>query len=735
MNGAELVRLITNALFLVVFVGALRTALRERSRTSVDATILFGALAFVIAQSQIAALLGTQLPAALGLVSAVLLLALPYLQLRLVDDFAGVRPLLLRVCLGGFVAGLAAVVVGLLQLVVLPAALPVIVVGALVYFVGFCAYAGFVLIREARLAKGVARNRMAAAATGAIALSLTLIAALTSTIVGPAASSVASMVLSLCSALAYLVAFAPPVLLKRAWREPALRSFLTRAAAISPHDPPQTLLRGLEVAIARAAPGQSARIGLVDETTGALTIGNDEDLLASAEIMAGVYDTQTPRFVRTAAGATLAAPITGRGRRIGVLAVMGRRAPLFATDDLDLVQLLAEQAAIVLDGARLYGDLASANSELSQATRVKSEFLANMSHELRTPLNAILGFSGLLSEQASGAMNDKQKRFLRNIHEAGEHLLELINDVLDLSRVEAGKLELRPEVLTLDVLLEPVTAAGRAAGQAKGVLYTTEAPDAVPIFLDPTRVRQILFNLVSNAVKFTSGGGHVTLRALIEGRELRFEVADTGVGIPEAARERMFGVFERFHEGRTEATGTGLGLALTKRLVEQMNGSISFESEEGKGTTFSVGLPDVVAEQVTGERILVVDDERHDADLIVAVASSVDLRAEIVRGLAGTEDALSRGRPLGVVLDLRLPDGRGEQFLGRLKTDPAFADVPVIVVTVEAEPATALALGADDYLTKPIDRVRLESWLRRVAQRRVEQTQAKPRRELAHSPR
>ncbi len=437
MNGAELVRLVTNALFLVVFVGALRTALRERSRTSVDATILFGALAFVIAQSQIAALLGTQVPPALGLVSAVLLLALPYLQLRLVDDFAGVRPLLLRICLGGFVAGIAAVVIGLLKLVVLPAALPVIVVLALIYFVGFCAYAGFVLIREARMAKGVARNRMVAAAMGAIALSLTLIAALTSTIVGPAASSVASMILSLCSALAYLVAFAPPVLLKRAWREPALRSFLTRAAAISPHDAPQTILRGLEVAITRAAPGQSARIGLLDETTGALAIGNDDELLASAEVMAGVYERQTPRFVRTAAGATLAAPITGRGRRIGVLAVMGRRAPLFATDDLDLVQLLAEQAAIVLDGARLYGDLASANSELSQATRVKSEFLANMSHELRTPLNAILGFSGLLSEQLADSMNDKQKRFVRNIHEAGEHLLELINDDGD-SRLPAA---------------------------------------------------------------------------------------------------------------------------------------------------------------------------------------------------------------------------------------------------------------------------------------------------------
>src|SRR4030081_3158241 len=164
MNGAELVRLVTNALFLVVFVGALRTALRERSRTSVDATILFGALAFVVAQGQIAAVLGTQLPAALGVVAAVLLLALPYLQLRLVDDFAGVRPIALRVCLGGLLLGIGATVVGALQLVVLPAALPIIVAVALLYFVGFCTYAGVVLIREARTAKGRARKPGGAAA-------------------------------------------------------------------------------------------------------------------------------------------------------------------------------------------------------------------------------------------------------------------------------------------------------------------------------------------------------------------------------------------------------------------------------------------------------------------------------------------------------------------------------------------------------------------------------------------
>src|SRR5439155_25558679 len=140
-----------------------------------------------------------------------------------------------------------------------------------------------------------------------------------------------------------------------------------------------------------------------------------------------------------------------------------------------------------------------------------------------------------------------------------------------------------------------------------------------------------------------------------------------------------------------------------------------------------VGLAGAGTGQVVGGGLLVVGDERHDADLIVAVVASMDLRAEVVRSLGGTEDALARGRPLGVVLDLRLTDGRGEQFLGRLRTDPALADVPVIVVTVEADPATTLALGADDYLTKPIDRVRLENWLRRLRQRGIDRARTNGR--------
>jgi CheY-like chemotaxis protein len=166
-----------------------------------------------------------------------------------------------------------------------------------------------------------------------------------------------------------------------------------------------------------------------------------------------------------------------------------------------------------------------------------------------------------------------------------------------------------------------------------------------------------------------------------------------------------------------------------------MRGVITFESAEGTGTTFFIRVPDAVTEPLSGERIVVVEDERHDADLIVAVAASLDLRAEVVRGLAGTEEALRRGLPLGVVLDLRLPDGRGEDFLRRLKADPVSAEIPVIVVTVEAEPKQALALGADDYLTKPIERVRLERWMRRLVREDGRGTGSRARRTLAPSSR
>src|SRR5712691_3136203 len=431
---------------------------------------------------------------------------------------------------------------------------------------------------------------------------------------------------------------------------------------------------------------------------------------------ARVYAAQSD--LATELGLPLAAAIVVAGLLAAVLAgawlLLIRGRERLATANLRLLQL---------------------NAEVQAATRAKSDFLANMSHELRTPLNAILGFSGLLTEQLEAAMTEKQKRFMRNIRESGEHLLELINDVLDLAKVEAGKLELRPEVVALEVLLEPVEAAGHNAALAKGISFSCEATSQSVLFVDATRVRQILLNLVSNAVKFTPDGGAVTLRARTEESDLLLEVADNGIGIPSHALERVFGEFERFHAERNEAGGTGLGLALTKRLVEEMRGAITFKTAEGKGTTFFIRVPDAVTEPLTGERIIVLEDDRHDADLIVAVAASLDLRVEVVRGLGGTDEALRRGLPLGVVLDLRLPDGRGEDFLRRLKSDPVSAAIPVIVVTVEAEPGQALALGADDYLTKPIDRARLERWMRRLVREDGHGTGSGAQRTLAPSSR
>jgi signal transduction histidine kinase len=361
--------------------------------------------------------------------------------------------------------------------------------------------------------------------------------------------------------------------------------------------------------------------------------------------------------------------------------------------------------------------LAETNLALEGASRHKSDFLASMSHELRTPLNAVLGFSELLREQLGAVLSERQRRYLGNIHDAGDHLLGLINDVLDLSKVEAGRMDLRPELTTLDAVVAPVVSSTRAAADARGVAFSAEVPEGTALVIDAARVRQILYNLLSNAVKFTPVGGAVRLRAVTAGRDVRIEVSDSGIGIPVDKLDRVFGTFERLHEGRSDAAGTGLGLALTKRLVELLRGTISFESRENAGTTFRVVLPDVVPDVSARERLLVVEDEPRDADLIVALAANAGLASEVVRSVSEALAAIARVVPIAMVLDIRLPDGRGEALLEALKADPATRDVPVVVVTVEDDEGRSRGLGADDHVTKPIDHARLGGWLRQVAAR------------------
>ena len=381
-----------------------------------------------------------------------------------------------------------------------------------------------------------------------------------------------------------------------------------------------------------------------------------------------------------------------RGEVIGYLGI-GR----------DLSAELASEAALV-----------AAKDAAESADKAKSAFLADMSHELRTPMNAILGFSDLLSEQLGPTLTDRQRHFFSNIHVAGEHLLGLINDVLDLSRVEAGRLEMRPVVIELGLLFEPATVAAKAAAERAGVTFDCRSSAFGLVRVDAARTRQILFNLFSNAVKFTPAPGLVKLDISFDADALVIRVSDTGIGIPASEVSRVFGVFERVNRDRSEATGTGLGLALTKRLVELQGGTITFESIVGRGSTFTVVLPDARYRLVDSETVLVVEDQPADAELITAIVTQAGLATHRVPTLAEAYDAVRNVRPLAVILDLYLPDGHGAAILETLRASVETSNVPVLVLTSATETERFRLIGAE-CMTKPIDPARVRVWLARIA--------------------
>jgi signal transduction histidine kinase/ActR/RegA family two-component response regulator len=426
---------------------------------------------------------------------------------------------------------------------------------------------------------------------------------------------------------------------------------------------------------------------------------------------------------------TAAALTTSIGRRVRMLQQRAERvasgdldgdfSPPARGDEIDALarafqDMTARLRELVATKEQLAASDRAAREEAQQASHAKTDFLASMSHELRTPLNAILGFSGLLEEQLGAVLSARQKKYLRNVGDAGAHLLELVNDVLDLSKVESGRAELRRETIDLETLVEPALASARQAAGLRDVGFEATIPDGVRVRVDIGQLRQILYNLLSNATKFTPPGGTVTLRAERRDEVLELMVSDTGIGIPPARRDRVFGMFERVNADRSEAPGTGLGLALTKRLVELHGGTIDFESAEGRGTTFRVVLPGAVVTSDARPRLLVVEDEERDADLITELASAVGLRSEVVQSAAEAELAIVRSLPIAIVLDLRLPEVRGERLLEKLKSAPETRGVPVMIVSVEDDDGSVRRLGAEAYLTKPIDRARLTAWLSRL---------------------
>ncbi len=255
-------------------------------------------------------------------------------------------------------------------------------------------------------------------------------------------------------------------------------------------------------------------------------------------------------------------------------------------------QLRAVQEKYTRELTAANEELERRNEEIERANRLKSEFLASMSHELRTPLHTIIGFSELLAEELKGPLNDNQKRFVAHIHKDSMHLLELINEILDLSKIEAGRLELKREVFDSHAAIEEAVATVRPHAEAKSIRVETSLDRGVVVEADPLRFKQILLNLLSNAVKFTPEGRQIRVQAIQRGHFLEVSVADTGIGI---AKEDQQAVFDKFRQvGKTTKgvrEGTGLGLAITKELVEQHGGEIMVESEPGKGSRFTFTIP------------------------------------------------------------------------------------------------------------------------------------------------
>ncbi|MBI4463071.1 MAG: response regulator [Acidobacteria bacterium] len=368
------------------------------------------------------------------------------------------------------------------------------------------------------------------------------------------------------------------------------------------------------------------------------------------------------------------------------------------------------------------------NREVERATQLKSQFLASMSHELRTPLNAILGFSGLLAEQTAGTLNEKQHRYVHHIRNGGDHLLQLINDILDLSKIEAGRMELRPESFLVAEALPEVLSIIRPLAMVKKIEVESILEADLVVCADRVRFKQILYNLVSNAVKFTPEGGRVSIQAWpeapvlsgAEGKHVHLVVRDTGIGI---AREEQGEIFDEFRQVGTTTKGvkegTGLGLAITKRLVERHGGTVWVESELGKGSRFHFTLPTgsprpqleekplaPAGSRVQGTRplILVVDDEPEARELLVSYLEPAGYRTATAES---GDAALAKARQLlpdAITLNMLMPGKTGWETLYLLKNTPETAAIPIVIVSVVDQKEMGFALGAAEYLVKPVAR-------------------------------
>lgn len=434
--------------------------------------------------------------------------------------------------------------------------------------------------------------------------------------------------------------------------------------------------------------------------------------------------------------ALLAVPLLREDRVVGAMVIRRRTAGEFLPATLALLQTFAAQSVLAIENARLFQELREKSEQLQAASQLKSQFLANMSHELRTPLNAIIGITEMLQDDAVDLKREDELEPLDRVLRAARHLLALINDILDLSKIEAGRMDLHIESFALCPLIEDVAQTVATMATKNGNRIRIDCPqDIGSMSADQTRLRQALLNLVTNANKFTERGtvSISAARDRLDGVEwITLAVTDTGIGL---TPEQMSRLFQQFVQADASTTrkygGTGLGLAISRRFCQMMGGDISVTSEQGRGSTFTIRLPaqarmddaDAPREappttaKTSGSAILVVDDDPSVRELTERYLTREGF--QVVTAAGGVEGLrLARTvHPAAITLDVMMPDIDGWTMLAALKGDPELADIPVILMSIIDEKNRGYSLGASEYIVKPVDRERLARVLRRVCPR------------------
>jgi signal transduction histidine kinase/CheY-like chemotaxis protein len=493
------------------------------------------------------------------------------------------------------------------------------------------------------------------------------------------------------------------------------------------------LIRGGHVVEAREAQLKEARplANRLERLTNELVNKAEADVVAGIEASGEAYRTSQMIVIAFVLGAIALALILGRTiswSLTGPIREIDERLNEIASGDFTQrvnVSNRDELGALAANVNRTSEQLGDLYRQLELASEHKSAFLASMSHELRTPLNAIIGYSEMLYETAQDEGQDEFLPDLAKIRDAGRHLLGLINDILDLSKIEAGKMDLYLEEVDLAGLVEEVRAIVEPLTAANENRLEIICPAGIgTLYTDRTKLKQSLLNLLSNAGKFTHQG-RVALEVRPVGSEISFVVSDTGIGMTEEQQGRLFQAFSQADVSTTRRYGgTGLGLAISKHFCEMLGGSIAVESSPGQGSTFTITLPDRGRVMPTAAApipegaahallVMVVDDDPNARDLLAATARREGYR--VIEATDG-ESALALARewhPDVVTLDVLMPHMDGWAVLTALKSDPELAEIPVIIVTVLEDRGIAVSLGAAEFLTKPVDRARLAGTIRR----------------------